>query len=129
MKVTPWGAAKVDVEVDIEAIRADLLARRDELESLRAASLTARDAVELDQTRVGRLSRMDALQGQQMALATERHRLQEINRIGAALKRIDAGNYGLCLACDEPLPASRLHSDPAATVCVARADGKDCPNL
>ena len=119
----------MDVEVDIEAIRADLLARRDELEGLRAASLTARDAVELDQTRVGRLSRMDALQGQQMALATERHRLQEINRIGAALKRIDAGNYGLCLECDEQLPASRLHRDPAATVCVARADGKDCPNL
>ena len=119
----------MDGELDIDLMRAELLARRGELAQLRAATAQARRAVELDQTRVGRLSRMDALQSQQMALATERNRAQESARIDAALKRHDAGTYGLCLACDEPLSARRLQSDPAATICVARATGKECPNL
>ena len=58
----------MDGELDIDLMRAELLARRGELARLRAAPAQARRAVELDQTKVGRLSRMDALQSQQMAL-------------------------------------------------------------
>lgn len=74
--------------------------------------------VELDQTRVGRLSRMDALQSQAMAKETERRRHQELERIDLALKRLADGDYGECLECGEPIAAKRLAFDPSAALCI-----------
>ena len=70
------------------------MAKRDELRALDAETSSARSPVELDQSRVGRLSRMDALQGQVMAQEQQRRRQSQILRISAALARIDAGEYG-----------------------------------
>ncbi len=78
--------------------------------------------VELDQTRLGRLSRMDALQGQAMAKETERRRRQELERIDQALGRLAEGDYGDCLECGEPIAAKRLMFDPSAALCIACAD-------
>ena len=89
-----------------------------DLENLDSVTKDARAPVTLDQQSVGRLSRMDALQGQAMALATEQRRKTEAARIRAALDRIAAGDYGYCLKCDEPIPVKRLHLDPATPVCV-----------
>jgi DnaK suppressor protein len=75
-------------------------------------------AVDLDQARIGRLSRMDAIQQQAMAQDAERRRRQELHRIEAALKRLEVDDYGYCLACGEPIAAARLELDPAATHCV-----------
>ena len=107
---------------DDDAVRRVLLEKRLELEALIASSKEARSAVELDQTRVGRLSRMDALQGQAMALETARRRAVELQKIDAALKRLEAGEYGLCVRCGEEIPARRLAFDPAATLCVDCAE-------
>lgn len=59
--------------------------------------------VELDQTMVGRLSRMDAMQQQEMALASKRRRDQLLYQIEAGLKRIESGDYGYCIKCDEEI--------------------------
>ena len=75
-------------------VRDRLHAIRQELQALMSGSSEARSTVELDQTAVGRLSRMDALQGQQMALATDRRRALELKRIESALKRLEDGDYG-----------------------------------
>ena len=58
-----------------------LVKMRDELDALSVISAESRKPVELDQTSVGRLSRMDALQGQAMQLETERRRDIERQRI------------------------------------------------
>jgi len=58
--------------------------------------------VSLDES-IGRVSRIDAIQSQQMALAAERRRIQELQRIEAALKRIDSGDYGYCMVCEEEI--------------------------
>lgn len=108
---------------DPSAVRPRLEALKTELEAIEAAAAGGRATVELDQTRVGRLSRIDALQAQQMALATERRRKAEIARIDAALARLEAGDYGYCLKCDEPIDVKRLELDPAATLCVDCARG------
>ena len=73
--------------------------------------------VDLDQTSVGRLSRMDALQRQAMAQGTARRRAAERARIEAALRRIDSGDYGSCTACGEGIGADRLAADPAVALC------------
>lgn len=94
---------------------------RADLDALIAGSKEARAAVELDQTKVGRLSRMDALQGQQMALAADRRRTLELQNIDAALKRLEAGDYGYCVRCDEPIAPKRLAFDPSTPLCIACA--------
>jgi DnaK suppressor protein len=73
--------------------------------------------VELDQARVGRLSRMDALQVKEMAAETARRRDAELNRIAAALARIKDGEFGWCLNCGEAIAPKRLENDPAAPNC------------
>lgn len=107
--------------IDQKSARAALLARKQELEDLSGLSRDARDVVQLDQQSVGRLSRMDAIQGQAMALASERQRAAELARIAAALHRLDTGTYGECLDCGEEIAARRLEIDPAASLCIACA--------
>jgi DnaK suppressor protein len=72
----------------------------------------------LDQQAVGRLSRMDALQKQNMELATEQRRQQRLHIIEAALARIQAGDFGFCIICDEQIPPQRLAFDPAVACCI-----------
>jgi DnaK suppressor protein len=105
-------------ELDLQAIAARLRARRDELLQLTAAHEEESDPVEVDQSSVGRLSRMDALQSQAMAAAVERRREAELARIGAALERIEQGEYGECMSCGEAIALKRLELDPATPVCV-----------
>ena len=77
-----------------------------------------RKPVALDQSMVGRLSRMDAIQGQAMAIETDRRRALELIRLDSALARLDAGEYGACVRCGEEIAAKRLNFDPAVTLCV-----------
>ncbi len=78
--------------------------------------------VELDQTRQGRLSRMDALQGQAMSKAVVARRQQQLTEIKLALKRIEMGEYGYCQQCDEQIARQRLDINPAVRLCIKCAD-------
>lgn len=108
----------VRTKIDTESIRARLIAMREDLARLAQAHEADRAPVELDQTMVGRLSRMDALQGQAMAQEVARRRETEIKRIEAALKRMDDGDYGYCVSCGEKIAVRRLELDPAAATCI-----------
>lgn len=105
-------------DIDPEAARATLIARRQELLRLTESSAEARQPVELDQTRVGRLSRMDALQSQAMSVETDRRRKVELQRIEAALGRIEDGDYGYCVGCGEAIAAKRLALNPTTPLCI-----------
>jgi RNA polymerase-binding protein DksA len=48
--------------------------------------------------------------------SVKRRRLDEID---LALARIDAGTFGVCEACGNPIPAKRLERMPGASLCVA----------
>ena len=78
--------------------------------------------IELDQSRVGRLSRMDALQNQAMGEATHQRRELELKKIASALHRLDEGEFGECLSCGEEVNHQRLAIDPAATQCIVCAE-------
>ncbi len=110
-------------DIDIATLKARLRMLRVELVDTSAQSADSRQPIELDQTMVGRVSRMDALQGQAMAVETERRRGVEIARIDAALIRMAEGEYGACVTCGEEIVARRLELDPAAAVCVTCASG------
>ncbi|MEM9220904.1 MAG: TraR/DksA C4-type zinc finger protein [Pseudomonadota bacterium] len=83
-----------------------------------------RAPVELDQTSVGRLSRMDAMQMQAMAAAQSRRRGHEMAKIRAALDRLDQGTFGLCVRCEEDIEPKRLNFDAATPLCLSCASGK-----
>jgi DnaK suppressor protein len=58
-------------------------------------------------------------QGMDEAMASSfRGRLEAIDR---ALKRLDAGTYGLSVRSGEPIPAERLEADPAAELTIEEA--------
>lgn len=79
------------------------------------------DTVELDQSRVGRLSRMDALQSQQLALEAARHRERRRLAVEGALNRLESGDYGYCYSCSEEIAFKRLSFDPTITRCIGCA--------
>lgn len=79
------------------------------------------DTVELDQSRVGRLSRMDALQAQAMSVEGQRRRGVAIKQITAALMRLSEGDFGYCLECGEVIAIERLRVDPSTPLCIGCA--------
>ena len=99
-------------------MRDKLLKLRAERQAIAETADESAAVVELDQTKVGRLSRMDAMQAQAMAKASSERRMQMLRRIEAALKRIDDDEYGYCKECDEPINPRRLEFDPTAVLCI-----------
>jgi DnaK suppressor protein len=95
-----------------------LLELRDELLAVSKSGADAASVVELDQTKVGRLSRMDAMQAQAMAKASEQRREQTLRLIEAALQRIEDDEYGYCQECEEPINPKRLEFDPTVLLCI-----------
>jgi len=47
----------------------------------------------------------------------------EVAQVRAALRRLDAGTYGRCAKCGEPIGAARLAAIVSTTTCVACARG------
>ena len=85
----------------------------------------AEQTVELDQARVGRLSRMDAMQAQAMSKETGRRRRVKLLQIDAALKRIEEEDYGYCQECGKDIAPARLEVDPTALLCITCASAKE----
>ena len=110
------------VNHEVEKLRERLQALRLQLGEELRAGLEAGATVQLDQSRVGRLSRMDAMQAQAMSQESGRRREQTLRDITAALARIDSGDFGFCRVCEEPISPKRLEFDPAAQMCI------DCAN-
>jgi len=81
--------------------------------------------VELDQTTVGRVSRIDAIQQQQMQASAVRRMEQRATMVQSALTRITDNEYGFCLNCEEPMELKRLEARPESQICIQCAKKKD----
>ena len=106
------------MSVDIEKFGSLLADRKADLIASVANASDSAAPVELDQQVQGRLSRMDALQGQAMAQATIQRRRVEIAQIDAALRRMEAGEFGYCVECGDDIAPKRLELNPAIARCV-----------
>ena len=107
---------------EIEKIRQQLLRLRSDLQEIEDESRKTSKPIELDQARVGRLSRMDAMQAQQMAKEVSRRRQHQLLKIEGALRRIESGEYGYCFVCGEDIGIRRLSIDPSNTQCIKCAE-------
>ena len=97
-----------------------LTAKAREINEYMESSKDSAGVVELD-TSIGRLSRMDAMQNQQMAKELRRRKEEELRSVKAALNRIDKGWYGNCGLCQKPIAEERLEIFPDVLTCVSCA--------
>ena len=107
-----------------DGLRALIETRIAEALALDETSRDARQIVELDQSSVGRLSRMDAMQQKAMADATAARRRADVTRLRAALARIDTDDFGFCDKCGDDIPLERLNIDPSLTRCAGCMRGE-----
>lgn len=73
--------------------------------------------VDLDQP-IGRVSRIDAIQQQRMVEANRAAMQRRLAQVRGALERIEAGDYGDCAACEEPIGFPRLVARPETPLCI-----------
>jgi len=111
--------------MNITKYKKSLLAMKQSLLQAQETGDQAEQTVELDQTRVGRLSRMDAMQAQAMSIETGRRRRQKLRQIEGALERIEEGEFGYCRECGEDIAAARLDVDPTALLCIVCAEAQE----
>ncbi len=102
---------------ELSLLREALLGLRDELGDLLQSTGQSARPVDLDEP-IGRLSRMDALQQQSMAVANRQGAQLRLNQVEAALLRLERDEYGDCLGCGEEMSLARLQIRPEAPFCV-----------
>ncbi len=107
--------------LSLVSIKARIHAEIKEIEALQVLSKSDRATVELDQQSIGRVSRGDSLQVQAMANTAQARRQQRVRILKAALKRLEADEYGYCVTCGEAINRKRLEVDLAATRCISCA--------
>ena len=76
------------------------------------------EPVTLDQQSVGRVSRIDAIQQQQMSVANREQSALLLTQVSAALQRAESGDYGVCLECGESIGFARLEVQPSSQYCL-----------
>lgn len=106
-------------------LRTRLLQMQAELNEQLQISKQATDVVELDQTMVGRVSRMDAMQQQSMALSTREKANLKLDEVKTALRTMTGDDYGYCRRCDDLIAFQRLLARPEARLCITCQDRAD----
>jgi len=119
-----WQRRMSDAELDLDQVKNALIRMRDELSGIDLSN-DAAAIVELDQSRVGRLSRMDAMQAQAMSQESNRRREATLAAIAAALTRIESGIFGKCIACGEDINPKRLAVNPTVRRCIECAENNE----
>ena len=71
--------------------------------------------------KMGRVAEEDQAQmthDESLSLSLNRLDYLQLRLIEAALDRLNAGDFGTCLGCEEPIPRKRLQAVPWARYCV-----------
>lgn len=103
--------------VQFEELEADLIALRAELTTVVDGLEQGTRPVEPDSA-IGRISRMEAIQVQQMAQASRRTARRRLLQVAAALQRVSADMYGECAECGDDIGYRRLKARPESPFCV-----------
>jgi DnaK suppressor protein len=75
------------------------------------SSEDAAAAVEPDKG-LGRLSRLEAMQDQQLVMEMRRRKKRQLAEIKSAISRLEMGNYGSCIFCGKEISPERLEVSP-----------------
>lgn len=105
-------------ESDLKHFRKKLLSRQKTLTKLIEEGNNEEKPVNIDESQVGLLSRLEAMEEKAVAEEISHKRENELTRIEIALKRMEKGEYGFCSTCGEDIDKKRLELDPSALFCI-----------
>lgn len=108
----------------LEELHQDLLADRVRLERYLALTKEGAKPVDLG-TPIGRLSRMDAMQQQEMTKTSRSTLETRFLQVDASLEAYRKGEYGQCRACEEHIGYRRLKARPEAPFCLSCQDARE----
>ena len=103
-------------------LRAELERQIHRLERSMRITDEAAAPVTLDQTAVGRLSRMDALQNQGLTKNLQERERARFALLREALERMEDGTFGACTLCGAAIPFGRLFVVPETPACASCGD-------
>ncbi len=108
-------------------IKEILIKLKDELENDIEGLKESSQPVELDQQAFGRVSRVDAIQQQQIQASARRRKELKLQMVNAAIEKIQNNPdlFGMCGECEEPISFERLKVRPESIMCVNCANNKD----
>ena len=104
-------------EAQLEELQQLLVELKETLELGLAREGAEAKPVDLDAP-IGRLSRMDAMQQQQMAAANKRNTQIRLQQVNASLAAFASDDYGYCRLCEEPIGYPRLQAKPETPFCL-----------
>lgn len=90
-----------------------------ELRAFEEGTAAAAKPVTLDQSAVGRVSRIDAIAQQKMIEANRQAGRVRLQLVRSAQQRLARDEYGECLECGEEIAFRRLKARPEALFCLA----------
>jgi DnaK suppressor protein len=102
---------------ELVSIRSKIDFRIQELKAILGTDSEDTKPIEPDVS-IGRLSRLDSMQMQQMALEQKRRQEAELQKLENAIKRIHDGSYGSCMMCRQPIATARLEAQLDAILCI-----------
>lgn len=103
----------------LRARRAEVVAGIGELDASFADIVAAAEGSNLDDEHDPEGATIAVSREQVSALATASHR--RIEAIDQALARLEAGTYGTCVRCGQPIARGRLEARPEASDCITCA--------
>ena len=65
---------------------------------------------------------IQANESREIGFAMRELLVERVNRLSAALDRLNEGDYGTCVECDEPISPARLRAMPEVQACVRCQD-------
>lgn len=107
------GVLNVDEQIELEILARDLLER---LRAEASSEEVDPQAVAVD-VAIGRLSRLDSMQMEEVRKDATRRRNLRIHELQESLRRMDEGSYGVCEGCGEWIAYARLEQRPEANLC------------
>ena len=103
----------------LQQLQQQLLRIKAELEEQLNSNQDATNIVELDQSTTGRVTRIDAIQQQSMAVSTRNKVRQRLQSVNLALSKHTKEDYGYCKQCDETIAFVRLLAQPESRLCLS----------
>ena len=107
-------------EADVNKYRALLMAKREEI----AGKSPRREDLWIVQSNE-QIETVQLAGQREFAARTLEREAKNLMLIGAALKRIDNGEFGICLDCEDPISPKRLAAMPWAAYCLRCQEMRD----
>ena len=104
--------------IDQDGVRKSLLAKRTEL----SKRVGATEATERREVAEGQNDNAQLWEVSDVRDDLDTQAATELDQVNQALARLDAGEYGLCADCEEPIAEARLKALPYATFCIQCAE-------